>query len=66
MVARHKLFKNMNLDGKIHRRILYLLTLFAAQLDDDGAISDGGDEYVSPEHQGSHPSSRSRVSHDRL
>ncbi|KAJ7774209.1 hypothetical protein DFH07DRAFT_912701 [Mycena maculata] len=36
MVARHKLFKNMNLD---------------AQLEDDDVLSDGGEEYVSPEHQ---------------
>ncbi|KAJ7507449.1 hypothetical protein B0H11DRAFT_123883 [Mycena galericulata] len=36
MVARHKLFKNMNLD---------------AQLDDEDVLSDGGEEYVSPEHQ---------------
>ncbi|KAJ7122749.1 hypothetical protein C8R44DRAFT_153209 [Mycena epipterygia] len=36
MVARHKLFKNMKLD---------------AQLDDDDALSDGGEEYISPEDQ---------------
>ncbi|KAJ7667696.1 hypothetical protein DFH06DRAFT_1322282 [Mycena polygramma] len=36
MVARHKLFKNMALDG---------------QLEDDDVLSDGGEEYISPEHQ---------------
>ncbi|KAJ7688427.1 P-loop containing nucleoside triphosphate hydrolase protein [Mycena rosella] len=36
MVARHKLFKSMKLD---------------AQLDDDDVLSDGGEEYTSPEHQ---------------
>ncbi|KAJ7162535.1 hypothetical protein C8R43DRAFT_880262 [Mycena crocata] len=35
MVARHKLFKNMNLNAR----------------DEDDALSDGGEEYISPEHQ---------------
>ncbi|KAJ7937350.1 hypothetical protein B0H13DRAFT_2303053 [Mycena leptocephala] len=36
MVARHKLFKNMNLNSR---------------LDDEDALSDGGEDYISPEHQ---------------
>ncbi|KAJ7067973.1 P-loop containing nucleoside triphosphate hydrolase protein [Mycena amicta] len=36
MVARHRNFSNMDYD---------------AQLDDDNALSDGGEDYISPEHQ---------------
>ncbi|KAJ7228960.1 hypothetical protein GGX14DRAFT_346787 [Mycena pura] len=36
MVARHRNFDNMDING---------------QLDDDEALSDGGDDYISPEHQ---------------
>ncbi|KAF8211450.1 hypothetical protein K438DRAFT_1958558 [Mycena galopus ATCC 62051] len=51
MVARHKLVKNINLNGWLHFAVesIYLYPL-VAHLDDD-ALSDGGEDYISDEHQ---------------
>jgi hypothetical protein len=51
MVARHKLVKNINLDGALDSALVSIYSPRTAHLDDD-ALSDGGEDYISDEHQG--------------
>ena len=52
MVARHRIFDNMDINGRINGDASFACSTFLGQLDDDEALSDGGDDYISPEHQG--------------
>jgi hypothetical protein len=60
MVARHRLIKTLNLDGNdCVTGEGYVLISSLDALDDD-ALSDGGEDYISPEHQGT-PSCAQRI-----